>query len=450
MRDLTWRRALGLAAWAVTGVVVVLGLLFLGTTIPTRPVVALAAAGSVLVLGLSALRPVFLPLVAMPCAVLVVRVPAVPGGISAADVATFAAVWPALFLATKRYTEPMRAIIWLVVVYQCATLFAVVANPYAANVIDWWHTLFLVAGSLVVGWAVAREGYARTGMTLLLLVAAALAVATLAQGLLQIAGGDLTPVRVEWPFPMHKNFVGTTLAAVAVIMYARPRWMGWSVRWSNALLAASILGVLMTQSRQGLIGLGAAFVYVVLRTGQDRRRSKLILVTIPPTLAIIVFTVMQQFASGNRFNSSQQRLDWFRDSIDIWLHSPWFGVGLRWWYTARFDTQFQPPNAELEVLTTAGVVGLAGFLVLVLGTLRVLSRLDPTYGTLAVAVVFNRFVQGQFDLFWASVGASVPFLIAGICLGAQAHRDEVLEPPPPEPPRHAKEETDALDRADLA
>ena len=55
---------------------------------------------------------------------------------------------------------------------------------------------------------------------------------------------------------------------------------------------------------------------------------------------------------------------------------------------------FQPPNAELEVLTTAGVVGLLGFLALMVGTLITLSKLDPSYGTLAVAIVLNRFVAG--------------------------------------------------------
>ncbi|HEY0118855.1 MAG TPA: hypothetical protein VGC04_08760, partial [Cellulomonas sp.] len=34
------------------------------------------------------------------------------------------------------------------------------------------------------------------------------------------------------------------------------------------------------------------------------------------------------------------------------------------------------------------------------------------------------FVQGQFDLFWVAVAVSVPYLIAGICLGAAALADE--------------------------
>ncbi len=404
----------------------VLGVLVLvGTAIPTRPTIAVAIAGAALVLGLTAYRPVLVPLVAVPCALIVLRVPAIPGGgVSTADVVTFAAFWPAVFLATKRYTEPMRTIIWLAVFYQAMTLFAVVANPYRANVIDWFHTLFLVVGSLAVGWAVAREGAARTGLTLLLLTGSVLAVSTIAQGLLQYAGGDLSPVFTQWPFPMHKNFVGTTLSLVATIAFAHPRWLHWSHRSTSVVFWLSTVGVLMTQSRQGLIGLGAAVAFIVLGSGQVRTRSKIILVAVPPVAAIVALTVLQQYTSDNRFNSIQQRLDWFGESIDIWLQSPWFGVGLRWWYTDRFASQFQPPNAELEILTTAGVVGLLGFVVLIVGTFRALGRLDRAYGTLAIAIVLNRVVQGQFDLFWSSVGSSLPFLVAGICLGAQAYRDD--------------------------
>ena len=50
----------------------------------------------------------------------------------------------------------------------------------------------------------------------------------------------------------------------------------------------------------------------------------------------------------------------------------------------------------------------------------VLWHVDPKYGTLALAVTLSRLVQGQFDLFWVAAQVSIPFVIAGICLGAQA------------------------------
>ena len=66
-----------------------------------------------------------------------------------------------------------------------------------------------------------------------------------------------------------------------------------------------------------------------------------------------------------------------------------------------------------------------------IGILVVLWRVDPRFGTLAVAVLLSRIIQAQFDLFWIAAGVSVPFVIAGICLGAMAYeqRDTDLERP---------------------
>jgi hypothetical protein len=50
----------------------------------------------------------------------------------------------------------------------------------------------------------------------------------------------------------------------------------------------------------------------------------------------------------------------------------------------------------------------------------VLWRVDALFGTLALAATLSRIVQAQFDLFWVAAQVSVPFAIAGICLGALA------------------------------
>ena len=80
------------------------------------------------------------------------------------------------------------------------------------------------------------------------------------------------------------------------------------------------------------------------------------------------------------------------------------------------------------MLSTAGLVGLAGFLVLMVGSLVVLWRMDPRYGLVAFVVILSRLVQGQLDLFWVAVQTSIPFLIVGICLGA--HGRELADQPP--------------------
>jgi hypothetical protein len=154
------------------------------------------------------------------------------------------------------------------------------------------------------------------------------------------------------------------------------------------------------------------------------------MLAVAPLLGLIGMSVNEQVKSGNEFNSLFQRLSWFQDSVDVWSRSPYFGVGLRWWYTDRFNVRFQPPNAEMEVLTSGGIVGLVGFLILMAGAIVVLWRLDPAFGTAAAAAVMSRMVQTQMDLFWVAAQASLPFLIAGIALGAHAlehQSDELLE-----------------------
>ena len=114
------------------------------------------------------------------------------------------------------------------------------------------------------------------------------------------------------------------------------------------LLAA----IVMTQSRQAIIGLIVAMVVLGARRGASRR-SRWLLVLVIPAIWLVVVTVIEQINSQNQFNSFFQRVDWFREVYRIWRESPIFGQGLRYWYLDP-STGFQPPQAELEVLASAG------------------------------------------------------------------------------------------------
>ena len=229
---------------------------------------------------------------------------------------------------------------------------------------------------------------------------------------------------------MHKNSAGCLFGIAAAVAYARPTWVRWPPLFAQACFWICLVGIAITQSRQAMAGLAAALIVIVMRTHNSgrERRSKVILLAVAAGMGFILVMVRDQVASGNEFNSFFQRVDWFGESIRIWQTNPLFGVGLRWWYTDRFETKFQPPNAVLEMLSTAGLVGLVGFLVLMVGSLVVLWRMDPRYGLVAFVVILSRLVQGQLDLFWVAVQTSIPFLIVGICLGA--HGRELAEQPP--------------------
>ena len=211
-------------------------------------------------------------------------------------------------------------------------------------------------------------------------------------------------------------------------MYARPDWLGWSRGWARTALALFAAAILLSQSRQAIIGLGVALVVLAFRDRRGRRRWTLVLLGVVPALVLVATLVRDQVQSGNQFNSVFQRLSWFDDTLGVWAQSPWVGQGLRFWTTGRTAVGFQPPNAELEVLASAGVIGLAAFLLFMIGTLRQLWALPVAYGMLAFAAVLSRIVQSQLDLFWISIQVSVPFALAGVAIGALA-RDEAESSP---------------------
>lgn len=416
------------AGWTAAAIMLVLLSLGVGHLVPSRPLYALPVVLAVLAFGLTLGDAAVVPLVALPPLFVITRLPLGSTDVSFSDVALGLAFAPAVLFGKRPYSPPMRALLWLTVVYQLATLFTVIANPYSRNTIEWFHAWLLTAGALVVGWTISREGHAKAGLTILLALSVLLAGITIYQGAIEWSAGHFEPIYTDWPFPMHKNFVGGVLGLAATLAYGRPVWMGWSRAWSLTAFWICAVGLVATQSRQAMVGLAAALLVLSLRGDAHRRRSKLILLTVAPALIFVGTLVRDQLSSGNQFNSTFQRLHWFADSLDIWRHEPLIGVGLRWWYTDRFPVSFQPPNAEMEVLSSAGIIGLVAFAIMLVGALRVLWRLDPAFGTVAFSVLLNRFVQAQFDIFWVSVSASLPFVVVGICLGAKAHAD--AESPP--------------------
>ncbi|MEN1976637.1 O-antigen ligase family protein [Cellulomonas sp. P4] len=426
------RRVALAAGLAALGVVLVL-------LTSVQPWLTLGAGVLVLVVGLTLREPLAIPVLGMPFLLLVNRV---GGALSLSDLVLFAGFWPALLFARRPLTGAMRGVLWATAFYQATVLFTVIANPYVANAVEWLHSWLLVGGALLVGWAIGAAGHARLALGLYVAGAVVVTLAALTQFVVNLAHGSTAPVYLNEPFLMHKNYIGCVLAFAAIVVYARPRWLRWNDLVCLALFVLFVAGILVAQSRQALIGLAVAVAVVALRPDPHRHRSKVVLLAVAGGALVVGTLVQDQLESGDQYNSAYQRLIWFRQSLLIWEQYPWFGAGLRWWYTDRFDEKFQPPNAEFEMLSSGGIVGLVGFLVMFLAILVILWRVDSRYGTLAFVLVLMRLVQGQFDLFWVAAQVSIPFVIAGICLGAQAHAARSgagedglpprVAPPPPE------------------
>ncbi|MCR6493759.1 O-antigen ligase [Cellulomonas sp. P24] len=411
-------------AWVAAMALIAALLTLVGALVPRSSVVAVVVAAFVLVIGLTIYEPAAVPILTMPLLVVVERVGGDSVNLSLSDFALFGGFCFAVVFAPRPYSRPMRSLLWLAGFYQVTTLFTVVANPYIQNTVEWFHAWLSVAGALVVGWAVGRSGRARIGMTMFMVACLAIAALTGIASLTQLAAGNTGPVYLYWPFGMHKNFIGIVLAFAALVAYVRPSWVGWSPRFALTSFWFCSLGVVASQARQALVGLAVAVMVVTLRTDPDRKRSRLILLAAIPAAYSVALAIQDQLASTNAFNSANQRLTWYQQAFEVWQSSPWFGVGLRWWVAGRTQFGFQPPNAELEVLSSVGLVGLVGFLALFLGALTILWRRNPRFGTLAFTMLLMRFIQGQFDLFWSSVVVSVPFVIVGVCLGAEAYARE--------------------------
>ena len=381
--------------------------------------VVMAVALSALVVGvvLTSSKPMAIALIATPALFVTQRLDAAGADISASDVALLAGFGTAVLLGERGYSRPLRLILWANLLYQFATLFTVIVNPHTANTIEWFHAWLLVSGALIFGWALGKGGYARTALALMVIACFVLAAGTIFTGLFSYyLVGQFDPVYPTWPWEMHKNAAGTLISFGVLILYVNPPWARFSTGFARTGVVIFAVAIIMTQSRQAMIGLIIAILLIVARSGRTGRSLWTFLLAIPGA-ALIVATVIDQIESQNEFNSFFQRVDWMRELYAQWKLAPVFGHGLRFWYYNP-DIPYQPPQAEFEVATSAGIVGLLAFGAMWLVVIIVLWKVDPLYGTLALAATLSRIVQAQFDLFWVAAQVSVPFAIAGICLGA--------------------------------
>lgn len=371
------------------------------------PEAALPVAIAVLVLAVAFIDMTYVLVLSFLASILVVgRV----GPMSIADLALGVGIVVALLMLRGRGAKSLQPLLWAGAFYLALTLPQLLLNRYVENYIEWAHEIMLVLGALIVGFVIGREGKARLALTLFVLVCCAMAIPAFIS---TVTGGG------GYVGPWHKNAVGAFLMYGAVIAFANPPWMGWKPMWGY--IAFAVCGLGMLSSRQALVGtLIGAFIIGMRPRFHNGRRSRLMPLILIPTGFVVYLAVLEQLTEDNAFNSASQRLTWYADSIQVWLLSPIYGVGHRWWTTYHTGYGgFQPPNAELEVLTTTGVLGLIGFLGMFGAAIWLLWRMNPVYGTLGFATVAARFTQGQFDLYWVAGHAAILWIVAGICYGVQ-------------------------------
>lgn len=405
----TTRLVVGIAAIGVLGAVA-------GILAVAAPDLALPVALVGLLAAIAFIDLTLVPVLAVPATMIMNRV----GPMSVSDFVLGGATVVALLMIRGKGAITMQPLVWTGAAYIGLTAPQLILNSYAANVIEWGHEIVLVLGSMVVGFVVGREGRARLALSTYALIGVGIAVATMVTA---VANG-FGPVYLGM---LHKNSIGGILLVAALIVFANPPWLGWKQHWAYTAFLLCGVGMLAAQSRQALIGTGIGVLIIGLRPRfHNGKRSRLIWFMLIPVAVFVITEVREQLAAGDQFNSSAQRLTWYEDSIKVWLMSPLFGVGHRWWVTGHTGySGFQPPNAELEVLTTVGIIGLIGFLAMFGGAIWLLARMNPVYGTIGLAIVVARLAQTQFDLYWVAGQSSILWIVAGICYGVQA-RDTAI------------------------
>lgn len=420
--------------------ITVAGLVLLGTTTAKY---ALAGALAILCLGLFATDPAILAFLAIPATLVVARVSGSSVNLSVSDLVLFLGAMSGLFALKIKEAPELRPMFLLVAIYEALLVPTLIENPYRADFIEWGHEVYLVAGSLIVGWVVARRGWTKQVCATFLFGAAIISGYACFEDAVRFHFHDFGGLSLQ----MQKNYIGNILANALLVAWINPPWIGLRKRYTRPLIILLSLGILASHSRQAMVSLAIVGIIIIVRDKSLRRRSKIILLSVIPLGIVAYLTLQKELASHNRFDSINTRLDWYRTSIHLWETSPWFGIGLRWWYLPQYAaTAFQPPNGEMEMLSSAGILGLLGFVIAMSGYARLSWKLPGSFGTLAFAAILYKLVDGQIDIFWVTATGAIPWMLCGLSMGAlaaaragtlspsflsgsQPHREQESDPP---------------------
>lgn len=385
---------------------------------------AAAVIAGVLIIGLTARRPAVLAIIALTAVFASQRVgsaPLVAGngpGVSYSDAfltaATFVSV-PAVLGRTE--LGRLRLAGLGVAIYLACLLPTVLLNSSQRGYLEWLHRLVLLGGSLLVGAWIAREGKIRPALRCLLLVACVVAAAAVSNAL-----------RYGWlnsaPFGLNKNFVGALLAAVLVVVFIAREHLALPAQWWAAAVCVLTAGEVASHSRGGALAASAGlFLAFVLTARLHRPGVKLLAVALAAGLAVFVYTsvraqlehsaaVVSNSSIGVRFNVE-------RATRVVWLTSPVYGVGLKYFNTHQYGPFAMAANNVVDnELAESGVIGLAGFAVLqgaVLsaGFRRARSEQLAAAGFGAVAGLL---AHGMVDIYWTAGTVTLPFIIMGMAL----------------------------------
>jgi hypothetical protein len=373
--------------------------------------IALALAALLLLVGVFAADPILLVVIALPGIFLLQRVGGGGVNLSAADLLVFLGAMVGLLHVRWREAPHLRQFLLGVIIYEAVLIVVVGAHPNRYDILEWFHRLSYVGGSVLVGWVIARSGRVRQAFWLYFAAAAVIATITLEHAI------TLHFHPAQWGL-YQKNAIGAMMWVVVVVAQLNPPWAGlrpWQSRWVKYLCVAALLA---SQSRQSWVVLIGVLLLAYLLRPDMRRRAKLMLLGLVPLAVLTYYTFARAFKDNPKFNSVAIRLDQYRGDIAIWHLSPLLGVGMRFYNLPQYAVAGGvPPSVIMENLASTGVVGSIAFVVLVVLTIRAVLKLPLEYRTLGLVVLTGHYVEGLFDIFWVGAYAAAAFIIVGLVIG---------------------------------
>jgi polysaccharide biosynthesis protein PslJ len=407
------RGSLGWAAVVLVGMTV-------GVAANSGERLALALGALLLIFGIFVADPIVLAVLVLPGSLLLQRVGGASTNLSVADLLVFMGALVCLFQV--RWSEApflrqfFRGILW----YQAILILVVLADPNRYDIVEWFHRLSYLGGSVLVGWTIANYGRARPALRLFLWGSSVLALISIEQAF----ATHFQPA--QWG-GYQKNSIGAVMWVAVVVAQLRPAWTGLGRTEARIAKYVCFAGLLASQSRQAIISLILAIAVATFLNPDVRRRSKMVLLGCLPLVVALYYSFSLAARDNPKFNSVAIRFSQIGDALNVWHQSPLLGKGMRFYDLPQYLSVTAPPNVVIDNLASTGIVGSLAFCYLVYMTMSTMNRLPRAFGTLGLVILLGHYVDGLFDIFWIGANMIPPLLIAGMSLGvADADREDRL------------------------
>jgi polysaccharide biosynthesis protein PslJ len=409
----------------VVWVAVVLVAVLIGVAANGSERLALALGGILLVFGIFVADPIMLAVIVLPGSLLLQRVGGASTNLSVADLLVFMGAVVCLVHVHWREAPFLRQFFKGILWYQAVMILVVVANPNRYDIVEWFHRLSYLGGSVLVGWTIASFGRSRQAFRLFLWGSVVVAVISVEQAL----STHFQPA--QWG-GYQKNSIGAVMWVAVVVAQLNPPWTGIGRTEARVAKYLCFLGLLASQSRQAVVALILAIAVATFLNPDVRRRSKLMLLGCIPLVVALYYSFSLAARNNPKFNSVSIRVDQINAAVHVWHLSPMLGEGMRFYNLPQFLYVTAPPNVLIDNLASTGIVGSLAFFYLVFVTMRTMGRLPRTIGTLGLVILLGHYVDGLFDIFWIGGNMIPPLVIVGMSLGvADVDRRERQGTPAP-------------------